>query len=199
MFSMLKRMSILRSEEYDFEKVIGRLDELMEHEGVMKAGRLSVRQRGFRGDPMSRVPLLKKPLLLPDGISNFQQLDRSYDDLDARVCRNTIEPRELEELERFAANLGVVTMGYTKVDPDNIFIDRGILFDRAIVISLEMPSTIFLVWSSGRSGLSMNIPSYNFNLHSSFYPSNPWQRYDILPQPRIPDNLESPGTIPGFE
>lgn len=140
MFSMLKRMSILRSEEYDFEKLIGRLDKLMEHEGVMKAGWLSVRQRGFRGDPMSRVPLLKKPLLLPDGISNFRQLDRSYDDLDARVCRNAIEPRELEELERFAANQGVATMGYTKVDPDNIFIDRGILFDRAIVISLEMPA-----------------------------------------------------------
>ena len=140
MFRMLKRMSILRSEEYNFEDLIGRLNEVMQHNGVIKAGRLAVRQKGFRGDPMSRVHLLKKPSLMPYGISNFQQLDRSYDNLNAPVERNTIKEDELEELECFAANQGVKTMGYTRVDPDNIFIDRGVLFDHAIVISLEMPA-----------------------------------------------------------
>jgi len=140
MFRMVKRMSILRNAEYDFEELIGRLPEVMQNKRVIGAGKLAVEQKKFRGDPMGRVPLHRKPFLMPYGIANYQQLDESYDNLNAPVERNTINEDELKELECFAADQGVTAMGYTNVDPDNIFIDRGILFDRAIVISLEMPA-----------------------------------------------------------
>ena len=86
------------------------------------------------------MPLYEKLRALQLGLSNFRQLNRSYDNLDIIPRRDTIEENELEELGTFAKKHGVVSISYTKVDPDDIFVDRGILFDNAIIFSIQMPA-----------------------------------------------------------
>ena len=52
--------------------------------------------------------------------------------------KKQLSEQELLDLEEFARSLGVSQIGYTKVDRDMIFCDRGILYENAIVFMIEM-------------------------------------------------------------
>ncbi|MHA1304027.1 MAG: hypothetical protein ACTSQE_02040 [Candidatus Heimdallarchaeaceae archaeon] len=60
------------------------------------------------------------------------------------IYTNPVEPRQtcdetfIEELEAFARSVGVTAIGYTKIDRDYIFKDKGVLFDKAIVCIMPM-------------------------------------------------------------
>lgn len=49
-----------------------------------------------------------------------------------------IEPEELEELEKLAKSLGIGAIGYTKVPRNYIFQNKAVLYDNAIVFTMEM-------------------------------------------------------------
>ncbi|MEM8651452.1 MAG: [Fe-S]-binding protein [Pseudomonadota bacterium] len=55
-----------------------------------------------------------------------------------KIGKKTIEKGVLDELEAYAFALGVSQIGYTKVNPDFIFKDFEILYDNAMVITMEM-------------------------------------------------------------
>ena len=52
--------------------------------------------------------------------------------------KKTIDSKTLKALENYAKELGVAEIGYTKVNPRFIFRDFQILFDHAIVFTIEM-------------------------------------------------------------
>jgi len=52
--------------------------------------------------------------------------------------KRTIDSETLIELEKYAKGLGVAEIGYTKVNPRYIFKDFRILFNNAIVFTIEM-------------------------------------------------------------
>ena len=56
--------------------------------------------------------------------------------------KKQLSEQELLDLEEFARSLGVSQIGYTKVDRDMIFCDRGILYENAIVFMIEMRETM---------------------------------------------------------
>ena len=53
-------------------------------------------------------------------------------------CVSFPEGASLAELEALAHALGITDIGYTKVDPDNIFDGFEILYDNAIMLTMEM-------------------------------------------------------------
>jgi ferredoxin len=55
-----------------------------------------------------------------------------------RTGRRAIDAKTLAELESRARSLGITDIGYTKVNPDFIFRGFEILFDKAIVLTMEM-------------------------------------------------------------
>ncbi len=55
--------------------------------------------------------------------------------------KNMIDDETLKELETYAKSLGVGHIGYTKVNPNYIFKNRKILFENAIVLTMEMKKT----------------------------------------------------------
>lgn len=54
------------------------------------------------------------------------------------LSKTKIDQKTLEELEAYAKSIGVNHIGYTKVNPDYIFKNKKILFENAIVITMEM-------------------------------------------------------------
>jgi ferredoxin len=52
--------------------------------------------------------------------------------------KKTIDAKILKELEEYAAGLGIAEIGYTKVNPRYIFRGFRILYENAIVFSIEM-------------------------------------------------------------
>ena len=47
-----------------------------------------------------------------------------------------ISEQTLKELEDYAHELGVSTIGYTKINPNHIFNDFEILYDNAIMLTM---------------------------------------------------------------
>ncbi len=122
-----------------FEALSGQLPKFMQRNGIIEAGENSVSQNGFIGSPMKNVSTLKKLTMLPMGLKLYNQIKKSLTIPENTPTRNIIFYDELIELELYFKELEILSFGYTKVDRDNIFLDRGILFDNAIVISIKMP------------------------------------------------------------
>jgi len=129
-----------RGQPTDSEDSIGRLPEIMQRKGIIRAGELAVNRTKFTASPITTLRTREKLGVSPLGFMNYRQLAKTYDGLDKEPGRDTIEGHELEALEAFSRSSGVVSIGYVKVDPDDIFIDRGILFPNAIVVSVQMPA-----------------------------------------------------------
>lgn len=55
-----------------------------------------------------------------------------------KLGKRVIKEKELTELENFILSLGVDSIGYTRVDRDLIFKGKSILYENAIVITMEM-------------------------------------------------------------
>jgi formate hydrogenlyase subunit 6/NADH:ubiquinone oxidoreductase subunit I len=61
--------------------------------------------------------------------------------LDAGVepMRELAEPEQfVEEFETYATSLGASSVGYTEIKPEWVFQDNGVLYDKAIVVTMEM-------------------------------------------------------------
>lgn len=52
--------------------------------------------------------------------------------------KRTIDAETLREMEKYAKELGISTLGYTKVNPNFIFQDFEILYDNALMLTMEM-------------------------------------------------------------
>ncbi|MTI81021.1 MAG: hypothetical protein FH758_09070 [Firmicutes bacterium] len=50
----------------------------------------------------------------------------------------TMDELTLREMEAYARELGVLSIGYTKVNPNFIFKDFEILYDNAVIFTMEM-------------------------------------------------------------
>lgn len=59
-----------------------------------------------------------------------------------KLGKRTISKADLEKLESIAKEYGVSTIGYTKIDPDFIFKGFEILYDNAIIVTMEMDNNI---------------------------------------------------------
>jgi|Deesub1362A_J573_1020465.scaffolds.fasta_scaffold01131_16 ferredoxin len=80
----------------------------------------------------------EKVELFPFFLSNVIQIRKSTKGLEKDPERNLIESEELKEIEEYARKLGVSSLGYCKVDRDDIFEGFGIIYDHAIVFNAEM-------------------------------------------------------------
>jgi len=77
-----------------------------------------------------------KPLLL----KSFKELIKSAKELknNPKIGKDKIDEKTLSKLEKYAYELGVSQIGYTKVQPDFIFRDFEILYPSAMIITMEM-------------------------------------------------------------
>lgn len=76
--------------------------------------------------------------IFPLRFNNIIQVKKSVKGLDRKPERDLIEPEELREIEKYARKLGVSSLGYCKVDRDDIFKGYGIIYEHVIVFSVEM-------------------------------------------------------------
>lgn len=76
----------------------------------------------------------------PYMVRMFKEMFKGYSRLrkTSQTERMTIEQNELQELEAFAKGMGISHISYTKVKPEYIFRGFELLYDKAIVISMEM-------------------------------------------------------------
>jgi epoxyqueuosine reductase len=122
-----------------FEALTGQLGQLLKRNDIVRHGKNAVKQNGFVGSPMETLSLLKKITLLPIGLRLYKQIKKSFKFPPNKPFKDKISDIELNELRIFLDSLNITCYGFTKVESDNIFIDRGILYDNAIVISIQMP------------------------------------------------------------
>ncbi len=122
-----------------FETLTGQLGQLLKRNDVILHGKNAVKQSGFTGSPMELLPVRKKITMLPMGFRLFRQIKKSLTLPPGRPPKDKMSELEFNELKTFLDSFEITSYGFTKVDSDNIFIDRGILYDNAIVISIQMP------------------------------------------------------------
>jgi len=102
-----------------------------------KLGFEEIFQKGVR-EIFHYLSFREKIELFPLFLNNVIQVRKSTKGLDKKPKRDLIEPEELKEIEEYARKLGVSSLGYCKVDEDDIFEGFGIIYDHAIVFSVEM-------------------------------------------------------------
>jgi epoxyqueuosine reductase len=122
-----------------FEALTGQLGQLLKRNDIVRHGENSVKQNGFIGSPMETLPLFKKITMLPTGLRLYQQIKKSLTFQTNKPFKEEISDIEFSKFKAFLDSLNITSYGFTKVNRDNIFIDRGILYDNAIVISIQMP------------------------------------------------------------
>jgi epoxyqueuosine reductase len=122
-----------------FEALTGQLGQLLKRDDVVRHGKNAVKQNGFIGSPMETLSIRKKLSMLPTGWHLYQQIKRSLTFPSKQPLKDKMSDLEFNEFKAFLNSLNITSYGFTKVDRDNIFIDRGILYDNAIVISIQMP------------------------------------------------------------
>jgi epoxyqueuosine reductase len=140
MYELIKKMFQKNNQNTPlyFEALTGQLGQLLKRKDVIRHGKNAVIQNGFVGSPMETLPLFKKIMMLPTGLRLYQQIKKSLTFPTNQPFKDKISDIEFKELKTFLAGLNITSYGFTKVDSDNIFIDRGILYDKAIVISIQM-------------------------------------------------------------
>jgi ferredoxin len=122
-----------------FEALTGQLSQLLKRSDVIRHGKNAVKQNGFTGSPMETLPIRKKLTILPTGFRLYRQIKKSLTFPSGKPSKDKMSELEFNELKTFLESFKITSYGFTKVDADNIFIDRGILYDNAIVISIQMP------------------------------------------------------------
>lgn len=70
-----------------------------------------------------------------------------------KIGKRRISLKDLEGLEKIAKENGVSTLGYTKVNPNHIFKNFEILYDNAIMLTMEMDKNLM---AKGEGQESMN-------------------------------------------
>ncbi|MCH4890979.1 [Fe-S]-binding protein [Acidaminobacter sp. JC074] len=79
------------------------------------------------------------PYVLPYMIRCIRESKNSYKYINYQPNQSKqISDQALKEFEQLCSDMGITEIGYTKVDPDFIFKDKGILFENAIVLIMEM-------------------------------------------------------------
>lgn len=78
--------------------------------------------------------------MLPKLLPTIKEAKNSYRTLknNPNLNKKTISDTILEELKEYSYTIGVSDIAFTKVSPTMIFKDRKILFDNAIVFTMEM-------------------------------------------------------------
>lgn len=122
-----------------FEALSGQLKQLMKRKDIIKHGNHAVKQNGFTGSPMEHLPLLRKLVMLPRGLKLYNQIRKSLNIPLDKPRRDRFEDSEFFNFKTYLESLNITTYGFTKVNRDRIFVDRGIFYEYAIVISIQMP------------------------------------------------------------
>lgn len=73
-------------------------------------------------------------------IGSIRQMNKSYKELymQPENPSMTISEKDLKDLTSLVKNLGIGAIGYTEVDRSFIFSDKKILYDKAIILLMEM-------------------------------------------------------------
>lgn len=84
---------------------------------------------------LKAMPTFKKYL-----ISSIKEMHISAKSIqnNPRTGKRIIDEKTLKEMEDYAKQLGISNIGYTKVNPNYVFKDFEILYDKAIMFTMEM-------------------------------------------------------------
>lgn len=93
---------------------------------------MTYRKGGMQIDDLS--------VMLPKLLKTIKEMKKSYKTLknNPHLNKTIIDDVTLDELKSFAYTLGVSDIGFAKVDPSMIFKNKKILFDNAIIFTMEM-------------------------------------------------------------
>ncbi len=109
-----------------------------------------------RADPNSHVGLIVPEIImaygdvktkakgakniLPKMFKTVREMKKSYRSVtrNPQLGKTLLSTADLRELKQFARDLGAEDIGFTRVEPTMIFKDKKILFEYAIVLTMEM-------------------------------------------------------------
>jgi NAD-dependent dihydropyrimidine dehydrogenase PreA subunit len=100
-----------------------RFSDTADHE---KGSRISALTRMLR-----MFPILRR--LGKDIITSLETIDKN-----PKAPNDTVSEAFLQEFEDYAYSLGIGAIGYTKLPREAVFRDKAVLFDRVIVVAMEM-------------------------------------------------------------
>lgn len=139
MLTLLKKLFFKKgNKKHNFEEMIGSLATLLTRQDLIRSSIYSRKQGEFKGNPMNKLSLREKISILPILLTNIRELKKSYKGLDTVSQKKEITEAELMQLMQKAKDLGVLSLGFTKVKQDDIFEGYGILYPYTIVFSIEM-------------------------------------------------------------
>ena len=103
------------------------------HDGV-RIPEIMMAYGEIRGGIKSRLPVMWKM------VKGLFHIRRGYSSLKGNPDpgKTSIDASFLEQLHEYALSLGCVHVGYTRVPRDMIFSNQKLLFDQAIVVTIEM-------------------------------------------------------------
>lgn len=84
--------------------------------------------------PVRSLPPMR---ILPSLMRNMKRAITSIQQ-NPQTPRTATSPEFIHELEEYARSLGISLIGYTKLHPQLIFRNKGIIHDNAIVLAMEM-------------------------------------------------------------
>lgn len=112
--------------------------------------------------------------------------------LNPNTGKNTMNKETLEELETFCYDLGVTSIGYTKVNPNYIFHKFEILTENAIVISMKMDRN--LLAKTGHIDMSKEVFRTYYELGEAVNRLADWLRergYDCHASPALGGDINT--------
>jgi hypothetical protein len=113
-------------------------------------------KRGRGGPPAQMMPIMVPTVL------GIRKSLKSLKDNPTQPNRQ-IDPKLLEELEAYVLRLGASTVGYTKTPGRWVFQNKAILYQNAIVLSMEMDKDLCFPYFSDYYGCSVCIRVCPFN------------------------------------
>jgi len=119
-------------------------EPIKEHKGIINSGKNS-RRLGFEvifdqgvKEIFHYLSFREKIELFPIFFNNVFQIIKSTKGLNKKPKRDNIRLEELEEIEKYAKELGVSSIGYCKLDRDDILEGFGVIYTETLVFSVEM-------------------------------------------------------------
>ncbi len=94
---------------------------------------LSYMERGFK-------PSFFNKKVLPYAIGSMRGIGKSFNSIKKNPLdpKTNCDPEFIKSFEEYCYRIGASVIGYTKMPPEFLFKDKGVIFDNAIVFAMEM-------------------------------------------------------------
>jgi len=127
-----------------YQEILILEQKIFRKEGSVKSGSSSPERFDILGRLLNsvgeRFNLPGFPRSIPYAVSSILDMRDTLKSVNKNIGKNkkAVTPDFIRNLEEYAKSLGIGSIGYVKVPENYIFKDKAVLYDKAIVLTMEM-------------------------------------------------------------